>query len=166
MENYQRWKPVVKLFYYLSTVFLFKSGPSLASFCLFSSFQTNISIFITKKCEKSPSSIWWWDSNPWPLEHESPPITTRPGLPPLTIFLWTVVIEVDQKSFTKNSCRLFWRSRAAILKKLLLKMSKATMEEEAEQELDPNINIDSSGQSHKHFTPLNYDSRVIIWCIF
>ena len=48
-------------------------------------------------------------------------------------------------------------------------MSKATMEEEteeAEQELDQNINIDTSGQSHKHFTLLNYDSRVIIWCIF
>ena len=27
-------------------------------------------------------SIQCWDSNPRPLEHESPPITTRPGLPP------------------------------------------------------------------------------------
>ena len=32
-----------------------------------------------KKC---PSSLWCWDSNPWPSGHESPPITTRPGLPP------------------------------------------------------------------------------------
>ena len=30
-----------------------------------------------KKC---PSSIWRWDSNPRPLENESSPITTRPGL--------------------------------------------------------------------------------------
>ena len=30
-----------------------------------------------KKC---PSSIQCWDSNPQPLEHESPPITTRPAL--------------------------------------------------------------------------------------
>ena len=30
-----------------------------------------------KKC---PSSIWCQDSNSQPLEHESPPITTRPGL--------------------------------------------------------------------------------------
>ena len=29
-----------------------------------------------------PSSIWCWDLNPRPLEHESSPITTRPGLPP------------------------------------------------------------------------------------
>ena len=29
-----------------------------------------------------PSSIWRQDSNSQPLEHESPPITTRPGLPP------------------------------------------------------------------------------------
>ena len=29
-----------------------------------------------------PSSIWRRDSNPWPLEHESSPITTRPRLLP------------------------------------------------------------------------------------
>ena len=32
-----------------------------------------------KKC---PFSLRRWDSNPQPLECESPPITTRPGLPP------------------------------------------------------------------------------------
>ena len=32
-----------------------------------------------KKCR---SSIQFLDSNLQPLEHESPPITTRPGLPP------------------------------------------------------------------------------------
>ena len=31
---------------------------------------------------KCPSSIRCRDSNSQPLEHESPPITTRPGLPP------------------------------------------------------------------------------------
>ena len=31
----------------------------------------------------SISSIWCWDSNPQPLEHESSPVTTRPGLPPI-----------------------------------------------------------------------------------
>ena len=35
--------------------------------------------FLQKKCEKCPSSIWGWDSNPQPLEHESPPVTARPG---------------------------------------------------------------------------------------
>ena len=38
-----------------------------------------------KKC---PSSIRCWDSNPRPSEHESPPITTRPGFPPLFNFLY------------------------------------------------------------------------------
>ena len=30
--------------------------------------------------QNCPSSIWWWDSNSPPLENESPPITTTPGL--------------------------------------------------------------------------------------
>ena len=34
---------------------------------------------------KCQSSIRCWDSNPWPSGHESPPITTRPGLP----FTWS-----------------------------------------------------------------------------
>ena len=36
-------------------------------------------INVKKTC---PSSIWRRDSNPPPSEHEPPPITTRPGLPP------------------------------------------------------------------------------------
>ena len=54
-------------------------------FHLFSSFQTNITIFTTNICEKMswPSSIRHWDSNPRPSEHEFPPITTRPGREPL-----------------------------------------------------------------------------------
>ena len=47
----------------------------------FSSFQTNITIFIANKCEKCASSIQCWDSNPRPLERESSSVTTRPGLP-------------------------------------------------------------------------------------
>ena len=50
------------------------------------SFQTNISTILqqinVKKCR---SSKWHLDLNPRPLEHESPPITTRPGLPPKTV---------------------------------------------------------------------------------
>ena len=52
---------------------------------LFSSFQTNITNFTTNMyVKKCPSSIRCWDSNSRPLEHEPPPITTRPGLPPGT----------------------------------------------------------------------------------
>ena len=58
----------------------------LFSFIL--SFQTNITIFTANKCEKSLSSIWHWDSNPQPLEHESPPLTTRPELPRT----WLIII--------------------------------------------------------------------------
>ena len=36
--------------------------------------------FKNKLMWKSPSSKRWWDSNPQPSEHESAPVTTRPGL--------------------------------------------------------------------------------------
>ena len=55
-----------------------KMGQPRSLFDLFSSLQTHITFFITNKCEKCPSSIRCWDSNWQPLEHESPPITTRP----------------------------------------------------------------------------------------
>ena len=48
-------------------------------FCLFSSIQTNLTIFKTNVCEKCPSGIQYWDSNLPPSGHESPSITTRPG---------------------------------------------------------------------------------------
>ena len=51
-------------------------------FHLFSSFQTNITILTINISEKMSSSIRHWDLNQQPLEHESPPITSRPGLPP------------------------------------------------------------------------------------
>ena len=78
---------------YHQLIFFFKKiGHTRPLFRLFSSFQTNITILTTNICEKMscPSSIRRWDSNPWPSEHESPPITTRPGLPPLypPTYLW------------------------------------------------------------------------------
>ena len=67
----------------------FFNGPSPASFSVyFLSFQANITIFTTSICGKCPSSIWCWDSNPRPSEHESTPLTNRPGLPPFNIYLW------------------------------------------------------------------------------
>ena len=58
-----------------------------ASFCIFSTFQIRITILTSNICEIMlwPSSIRRLDFNPRPLEHKSPPITTRPGLPP-TLF--------------------------------------------------------------------------------
>ena len=37
----------------------------------------------TNKCEKLTISIWCSDSNSWPFEHETPPITTRPPAQPV-----------------------------------------------------------------------------------
>ena len=56
-------------------------------FHLFSSFQTYITIFQQKNLKKCPFSIRCHDSNSWPLEHESPLITTRPGVPPVSMLL-------------------------------------------------------------------------------
>ena len=40
-----------------------------------------------------PSSLRCMDSNPRPSEHESPPITTRPGLPPLFLNIFKMRIQ-------------------------------------------------------------------------
>ena len=50
-------------------------------FRLFSSFQTNITIFTANKCKKCSSSVRRWDSNPQPLEDEISPITTNFSAP-------------------------------------------------------------------------------------
>ena len=65
-------------------MFFLKNGPTPATFsfifCLFpSNIRTILQQINVKKC---PSSIWHRDSKPRPLNRESPPITTRPGLPP------------------------------------------------------------------------------------
>ena len=63
----------------------FKKGHRRPFFYLFSFFQTNTSTLTTNICEKMlcPSSIWPRGLNPQPLEDESPPKTTRQGLPPI-----------------------------------------------------------------------------------
>ena len=51
-------------------------------FVYFQSFHANINTIVQQmKVKKCPSSKQHWDSNPRPSECESPPITTRPGLP-------------------------------------------------------------------------------------
>ena len=65
-------------------VYFFKWANPGLFIVYFWSFQTNNTIFTTNQCIKMscPSSIRHQDSNPQSLECESPPITTRPGLPP------------------------------------------------------------------------------------
>ena len=69
-------------------VFFKKMGQTRPIFFFFWVFQTNSTIFTTNQCEKMacPSRIRCRDSNPRPLDHESSPITTGPGLPPMFVF--------------------------------------------------------------------------------
>ena len=62
-----------------TSFFLKRANPGLffIYFCLFKQTLQFLQQINMKKC---PSSVWYWDSNSQPLEHESPPITTRPRL--------------------------------------------------------------------------------------
>ena len=63
--------------------------PLFPFFCLFKQTFQFLQQINMKKC---PSSIWCQDSNPRLSEHESPPITTRPGLPrPKDLTHWSTV---------------------------------------------------------------------------
>ena len=68
-----------------SLFFLKMSHPRPLFRFLFLSFQTNIIIFTAYICEKCPSSILCWDSNPQPSDHESSPITIITGHPPFFV---------------------------------------------------------------------------------
>ena len=72
----------------LSVLFL-KMGQPQPFFVYFWSFQSNNTILTTNQFEKMscPSSIRCQDSNPQHLEHQSSPITTRPGLLPNLAYL-------------------------------------------------------------------------------
>ena len=75
-------------------LFYFLNGQSPASFSyIFGLFQTSINTILQQiNVKKCPSSIWHRDSNPRPSERESSPITTRPGLPPIILFVAAFVV--------------------------------------------------------------------------
>ena len=75
-----------------------KIGHPRPLFRLFLSFHSNIRILTTNKC---PSSIQCWDSNPQPLEHESPPITTRRGHLPKQ---WSILYMLYDRKIQLCSC--------------------------------------------------------------
>ena len=127
--------------------FFKKMGQPRALFHLFLSFQTNIMIFrtIVKKCL---SRILCQDSNSRPLEHESSPITTRPGLPPVKfnfIFCTPQIREVLAPFFFSllvrgclffclhHSCSLsfdlFWTKKPFIRPSLCFEPGAAQMKE-------------------------------------
>ena len=83
--------------------FFFKNmGQPRPLFRLFSSFQTNISILTTNKCEKCPSSIRRRDSNAQPSDYESPHFT-RPGLPPFGVASLMLEGQFNQTSLVSNA---------------------------------------------------------------
>ena len=57
-------------------------GPPGLFLFTFGLFKQTIQFLQQSNVKKFPFSIWHWDSNPQPLDHELSPITTRPGLPP------------------------------------------------------------------------------------
>ena len=79
----------------LKEIVFFKMGRPRPLFRLFSSYQHTHYKFYNK----CPCSILCWDSNSWPLEHESPSITTRPGLPQQNMFPFrcTILVKIRVK---------------------------------------------------------------------
>ena len=98
---------------------LLKNGPTPAPFPIVFVFQTHITNFTTNMyVKKCPSSIRCGDLNSWPLEHESSPITIRPGLPHaiVTVYLFltnTVPFTLLLNQYPSNHYLLvlewFWR---------------------------------------------------------
>ena len=72
----------LKIFLTSLSRLLSDKGQHRPLFCLFSVFSVKHFNFTTNQCEKCPRSIHRQDSNSQPSYYESPPLTTRPGLPP------------------------------------------------------------------------------------
>ena len=68
----------------------FKMGQPGLFFHFFGLFRQILQFLWQIYVKKCPSNIQCQDSNQWPSKHESPPTTTRPGLPPnLKLFIPT-----------------------------------------------------------------------------
>ena len=98
----QSWKISAAAFWPFRARSLFLMDQPWPLFHLFLSFQTHISNYATNAyVKKCPSSIWCQDSNSQPLEHESPPITTRPGLLPRSLQFYSLIM-----LFVKNENKM------------------------------------------------------------
>ena len=70
----------------VANLFAFLNGPTPASFSfIFGLFKQTIQFLQQINVKKCPSSVQYRDLNPQPLGCESPPITTRPGLPKMFV---------------------------------------------------------------------------------
>ena len=105
---------------------VFLNGPTLASFSFIFVFKKHITILTTNKCKKCPSSIWCRDSNSRPLEHESAPITTRPGFPPKNDFMFfgngwhKTCVKILQIHFNFDWLHLDWKGFVVVWRHLQL----------------------------------------------
>ena len=62
----------------IALVYLLPMGHRRLLLCLFSVFSNTKTMLKQTNVKNGPSSIRCWDMNSLPLEHESPPATTRP----------------------------------------------------------------------------------------
>ena len=95
--------------YYLKC---FLNGPTSASFSfIFALFKQTIQFLQQINVKNScPSSIWHRDSNPQHLEHESCPITTRPGLPVKWFYKTTFEKMLQRLPFSSSSASSLMKS--------------------------------------------------------
>ena len=91
-------------------------GHPLPLFNFFRLFRHTLQFLQQINVKKCPSSMWCQDSNSQPMEHESPPITTRPGLPPpWANFFGSVVVKECLKMICFISAkRNSWPNHAQI----------------------------------------------------
>ena len=75
---------------------------------IFGHFKQISSQFLQQICEKCPSSIRFRDSKPLHLEHESPPMTTRPGLPDVLHKLDNDIFYFTLMMFTTECIIIVW----------------------------------------------------------
>ena len=85
-----------KVFHFLLPFIKMGQPRPLLSFIFGLFKQTSLQFLQQIYVKKCPSSIRCWDSNPWPLECEFPPITTRPGLPPFFDVFVSALFDVPQ----------------------------------------------------------------------
>ena len=112
---------------FVPSFFLKKNGPTPASFRLFLVFSSKHYKFLQQiDVKKCPFSIRGRDSNPQPLERESLPISTTPGLPPFFFFFITFFIETVARE--QVCCNKKRRRRQKVLFNFSSKLQKTLLQ--------------------------------------
>ena len=104
----KRSRAKIEIFFVLtnSNLFLKKWANPDLFFIYFRLSKHTIQFLQQINVKKCPSSIWCWDSNSWPLEHESHLITTRPGPLHEILLLNMIMLHVPLLTFTCVIIRL------------------------------------------------------------